>query len=63
MTAPRTEYLRQAKAKERAAKKAAGLVARTVYVRPEHWPAIWQAIDDIVGRLAREAEERERAIQ
>ncbi len=47
----RTEYLRQAKAKERAAYKAAGLVARTIYVDPKHWPAIKQAIDDATNRL------------
>ncbi len=58
MTATRAEQLRTAKAKERARYKAAGLVARTVYVRPEHWPAISQAIDTLVERLSREAAER-----
>jgi hypothetical protein len=54
----RAEQLRTAKAKERAAKKAAGLVALTVYVKPDHRAAVRQAIDTLVDWLDREAQER-----
>ncbi len=44
---------------ERSRKKAA-LVHIDTFVPEAAAPAIWQAIDDIVGRIAQETEERER---
>lgn len=40
------------------ARKKAGLVRIDTFVPEQAAPAIWQAIDEIVGRLERETEER-----